>query len=137
MYILNQSTQEIVSGQVHMADGPIRRALGVIRHRGIPPFSSALPYDYALIFPFRRVTTRGVHMVFVSEPLDVVWLVGSEVVAKGTLPAWTGSGAARADAVIEFPAGGADEIEVGDDLVVVDEMEKQMAEKGLGVGFDG
>jgi len=80
---------------------------------------SRLPADYAMYFPFERVRTRGVHMVFVRTPLDVVWLVEDTVRRVETLGPWTGHARARADAFVELPEGAASEVTVGDTVRLV------------------
>jgi uncharacterized membrane protein (UPF0127 family) len=84
-------------------------------------FRRSVPGDYALVFPFRRAATRGLHMVFVPFALDAVWTVDGEVTAVKRLSAWTGHGRARADTVYELPAGAADDVRVGDRVVRTDE----------------
>jgi len=81
-------------------------------------FRRSIPDDYALVFGFDAVATRRLHMVCVPFPIDAVWLRGGEVECTKRLSAWTGRGAARADTVIEFPAGTTEGVEVGDRLVV-------------------
>lgn len=81
-------------------------------------FREALPEDYALLFEFGRPGFRSIHMLFVRVPLDVLWLRDGEVRQRKTLAPWTGVGLARADAVVELPAGAADGVEVGDRVVL-------------------
>lgn len=75
-----------------------------------------VPEDFALVFEFGRAGYRSIHMLFVREPLDVVWLRENAVVKRSTLTPWTGLGLARADRVVELPAGAADGVEPGDSL---------------------
>ena len=90
---------------------------------------SSLPDDYALVFPFEDPPVwipdaigewRSIHMLFVRVPLDVLWLADDEVRAVETLQPWRGLGWARADTVVEHPAGAADGVDVGDTVVVED-----------------
>ncbi|PSQ43911.1 DUF192 domain-containing protein, partial [Halobacteriales archaeon SW_5_68_122] len=71
-----------------------------------------------LAFPFRRVRRRSLHMVCVPFDIDAVWLVDGEVRQVRRLPAWTGLDWARADTVVELPAGAADGVETGDTVRV-------------------
>lgn len=83
-------------------------------------FREDLPADFAMVFEFGRPGFRSIHMLFVRVPLDVLWLREGEVVARKTLSPWTGFGLARADTVLELPAGAADGVEPGDRVVVED-----------------
>lgn len=98
---------------VEFADGLVSQGVGLMFRRSIPD-------DYALVFRFGRVTTRGLHMVFVPFDIDAVWLVDREVQAVERLPAWRGTGRAKADTVLELPAGAADRVEPGDTVRVLD-----------------
>jgi hypothetical protein len=81
-------------------------------------FRSSVPDDYALVFDFSKAQTRSVHMVFVRFPIDVVWVVDDTVERVSTLSPWTGLGYARADTILELPAGAADGVESGDTVRV-------------------
>lgn len=91
---------------------------------------SSIPDDYALVFRFgepdflhRFLDTRPrqyIHMLFVRMPLDVLWLNNEEVLKAKTLSPWVGLGAARADTIIELPAGAAEGVETGDTVVIED-----------------
>ena len=83
-------------------------------------FRRSIAEDYALVFEFDRVGTRRLHMVCVPFPIDAVWLQEGVIGHIERLPAWSGRGAARANTVIEFPAGATEGIEVGDRLRVED-----------------
>ncbi|WP_276271113.1 DUF192 domain-containing protein [Haloarcula litorea] len=100
-----------LASDVEVAESLVRQGLGLMFRRSIPD-------DYALVFPFDGADTRFIHMVFVPFPLDAVWLVDDEVQAVETVPAWTGTGRARADTLLELPAGAADGVEEGDTVVV-------------------
>ena len=92
---------------VDLAEGIVSQGLGLMFRRSIPD-------GYALVFPFSRVSKRGLHMVFVPFDIDAVWLVDGRVRKAKRLSAWTGRGRADADAVVELPAGAADGVSVGD-----------------------
>jgi len=106
---------------VEIADSFVSKTLGLMGQ-------SSIPDDYALVFRFgepdllhRWLDTRPrqyIHMLFVRMPLDVLWLHDDEVLKAETLSPWTGIGAARADTIIELPAGAADGVDVGDTVVV-------------------
>ena len=96
---------------VEFAEGIVAQGLGLMFRRSIPD-------DYALVFPFDRVASRGLHMVCVPFDIDAVWLVDGAVTRVKRLRAWRGYGRARADQVIELPAGVAGGIEVGETVVV-------------------
>jgi len=83
-------------------------------------FRDELPADFAMLFDFGRPGFRSIHMLFVRVPLDVLWLRDDEVVHRKTLSPWTGLGLARADRVIELPAGAAEAVETDDRVVVED-----------------
>ena len=99
--------ERVIASDVDVADGLLSKARGLMFRRSVPD-------DYALAFPFRRVRQRSLHMVCVPFDIDAVWLVDGEVQQVRRLPAWTGLGRARADTVVELPAGTADAVEPGD-----------------------
>ena len=104
-------TGTVLAGTVDTADSFLTQARGLMFRRSIPD-------DYALVFRFDGVASRDVHMVFVPFALDVLWLVDGEVQRKERLSAWTGIAKARADQLIELPAGSADRVDVGDEVRV-------------------
>ena len=98
---------EILASDVDVADSLPAQARGLT-------FRTGIPEKYALVFRFGRVASRSLHMLFVPFPIDAIWLVDDEVTAVKRLRAWVGRGRARADTVIELPAGAAADVEVGD-----------------------
>lgn len=109
---------------VEVAEGIREQARGLM-------FRSELPDDYAMVFEFDEPPWwtiaaleryRSIHMLFVRVPLDVLWLRDGEVVQVKTLAPWRGFGAAQADTVIELPAGAAKGVEVGDEVVVAEDV---------------
>ena len=96
-----------LASDVDVADGLLSKARGLMARRSVPE-------QYALVFPFGRVATRRLHMVFVPFDVDALWLADGEVRRTRRLAAWTGYGRARADTVVELPAGAADGVEAGD-----------------------
>lgn len=103
----------VLATTAEVADGFLSQARGLMFRRSVPA-------EYALVFPFGRVATRGLHMLFVPFDIDAVWLVEEEVRAVKRLRAWLGYGRARADTVVELPAGAADVVEPGDTVRVVE-----------------
>lgn len=102
---------EALATTVETADTRVRRARGLMFRRGVPD-------DYALVFPFDGVATRPVHMLFVLQSLDVLWVADGAVERVATLRPWVGSARARADLVVELPAGAADDVAEGDTVRV-------------------
>ena len=103
--------ERTLAREVEVADGLLAQGRGLMFRRSVPD-------DYALVFPFRRAKRRGLHMLCVPFDVDAVWLVDGEVQAAKRLSAWTGHGRARADLVVEFPAGAAEGVEPGDEIRV-------------------
>ena len=99
--------QRTLASDVDVANGVLSKARGLMARRSVPE-------EYALVFPFDRVATRRLHMVLVPFDVDALWLAGGEVRRIKRLAAWTGYGRARADTVVELPAGAADGVEAGD-----------------------
>jgi uncharacterized membrane protein (UPF0127 family) len=106
--------EQPIATSVEFAEGLVAQGIGLMFRRSVPE-------EFALVFRFGRVSTRGLHMVFVPFDIDALWLVDGEVQAAERLPAWRGTGRARADTVIELPAGAADGVEPGDEIRVVED----------------
>lgn len=104
---------EPLATRVEVADSILSRGRGLMFRRSIPD-------DYALVFEFDGAARRSVHMVFVSFPIDVLWLENESVVAVETLSPWTGLAAHRADTLVELPAGAAENVSEGDTVTVED-----------------
>ena len=102
---------EALASEVEFADSTLARARGLMFRRSIPD-------DYGLVFSFDGVGRRDVHMLFVPFPIDALWLVDGEVERVKRLRPWVGLGIARADTLIELPAGAASEVEPGDSVTV-------------------
>lgn len=103
--------QRTLATTVDMADSVRQKVVGLMGR-------SSVPEDYALVFPFDDASRRIIHTVFVRTPIDVVWLDDGRVVQVKTLSPWTGLGMASADTVVELPAGTADAVAVGDDVII-------------------
>lgn len=112
------------------ADGPARaiateleRAESALAQARGLMFRSSLPDDYALVLEvgtglLGRTRSQTVHMLFVRFPLDVVWLVEDRVTRVERLQPWRGFASARADRILELPAGAGDGVEPGDTVRV-------------------
>jgi hypothetical protein len=103
--------ERVLATDVRVADSVLSKARGLM-------FRRSFPEGAALVFPFAAEAPRTLHMVCVPFPIDAVWLRGERVERVARLSAWTGLGRARADAVIELPAGAADGVRAGDELGV-------------------
>lgn len=112
MYLLHEGTP--LADSTEVADSILAQAVGLrLRTR--------FPRGHAVVFPFDRVGLRAVDMLLVRFPIDVLWLVDERVHRKRRLRPWIGVGIARADTVIELPAGVGDAVAEGDELRLVDE----------------
>lgn len=100
-----------LASSVEVADSIPTRARGLM-------FKRSIPDDYALVFMFDRAATRSVHMVFVRFPIDVLWVVDDVVERAAQLSPWVGFARARADTIIELPAGACSAVAPGDTVQV-------------------
>lgn len=107
------SDPRVLASDVEVADSMLARARGLM-------FRRAVSEDYALVMEMgdgilgRGPAVQGVHMLFVRVPLDVVWLVDEEVTRVARLKPWRGIATARADTIVELPAGAARDVRPGD-----------------------
>lgn len=108
--LVNRTTGQVVTDRARLYNRWWQRAIGLMLRQNVAD-------DAAYIFEYDDIERRGVHMILVFCALDVVWLKDGEVHQKATLQAHYGHAAHPGDAFIEFPAGGADGIRVGDTLV--------------------
>jgi len=111
----------VLAAEAEIAKGFVQTSKGLM-------FRSSIPEEYALVFEFepsalaRRLPLGGadavkwrfIHMLFVRMSLDVIWLQGETVVKTATLRPWIGMGGAKADRIVELPAGAAEGVETGD-----------------------
>ena len=67
-------------------------------------FRTSTP-DYGLVFPFGDPGLRSLHMLFVPFPLDAVYVIDETVEKVSTLKPMVGLSFAKADTIIELPAG--------------------------------
>lgn len=84
-------------------------------------FYTEVPDDYALVFEMGAAKRRGVHMVFVRTPIDVLWVEDGVVDRVETLSPWTGFARGRADTIVELAPGAATGVAPGDAVSVQDE----------------
>lgn len=96
-----------LASDVETADSFLEHTRGLM-------FRRSFPADAALVFRFDDVATRDVHTAFVFFAIDVVWLVEGRVRRIERFAPFTGYGREEADTIVEFPAGGADALSVGD-----------------------
>lgn len=101
----------VLASDVEVADSTLSRARGLMFRRSVPD-------DYALVFTFDGVARRDVHMLFVPFPLDVLWLIDGTVERVERLRPWIGLASARADTLIELPAGAASSVQEGESVAV-------------------
>jgi uncharacterized membrane protein (UPF0127 family) len=109
-------SERVLATEVEIADSMLSRARGLM-------FRGSLPEEYALVLEvggglFGGPSVQTIHMLFVRLPLDVVWLAGGEVQRVARLKPWRGLAAARADRILELPAGAASGVEQGDTVIV-------------------
>ncbi|MEF8783636.1 MAG: DUF192 domain-containing protein [Haloarculaceae archaeon] len=109
--------QRVLATEVEVADSALAQAKGLM-------FRGQVPEDFALVMDVGGGLLSGgpsrqfVHMLFMRVPIDVVWLVDETVQRTARLSPWTSFGLARADRIIELPAGGAEGVEPGDRIRV-------------------
>ncbi len=109
--------EQVLATKVELAESTLARARGLM-------FRSSLPEGYALVMEmgsglFGRPGRQVVHMLFVRFPIDVVWLVESEVQRVARMRPWRSLASARANRILELPAGTASGVEPGDTVRVV------------------
>lgn len=83
-------------------------------------FRRSFPEGHALVFPFDSARRCDVDMLFVPFPIDVLWLLDGRVERVETLRPWIGVGIARADTLVELPAGTVSAVSEGDTVRVED-----------------
>lgn len=119
-------TEQIIATEVEIADSALAQSKGLM-------FRSSIPDDFALslevggggLLPIPRGPARQiVHMLFVQMSLDVVWLVDDQVTKVATMRPWRSIGVAKADRILELPAGNAAGVEPGD-TVRIETVESQ------------
>jgi uncharacterized membrane protein (UPF0127 family) len=91
----------------------------VSRARGL--MLRSVPEDSAMVFPFDRPGKQWIHTALVLVHIDVVWTVEDEVTRVEQMRPLFDLAGARADRVVEFPAGASDGISVGETVRVESE----------------
>ena len=111
---VSDDAEHVLATDIEFAETFLTRARGLMFRRSIPD-------EYGIVFRFASAATRDLHMVFVPFEIDAIWLVDNEVTAVKRLRPWIGLGQARADTVVELPAGAAEAVEPGDTVELVSE----------------
>lgn len=106
-----ENGSRLLAADVDVARSTLEQARGLM-------FRRSMPDDYALVFPFDAADTRWLHMLFVPFAIDAVWLVDGEVTATKRLAPFVGLGRGRADTIVELPAGAAEGVAAGDEVVL-------------------
>jgi uncharacterized membrane protein (UPF0127 family) len=103
---LKKSDGTVVSSEIELANSFLQMTLGLMFRKSIAP-------GYAMVFDMRREQYIGIHMAFVSFPIDLVYLDREKRIIdiKHRLRAWIGLAYPKKPAryVIEIPAGAAGE----------------------------
>ncbi|AGB31867.1 hypothetical protein C488_06690 [Natrinema pellirubrum DSM 15624] len=98
---------ETLATTVEVADTLVSQARGLMFRRSVPD-------DYALAFRFDDPAVRDLHMLFVFFPIDALWIEDGVVQRVERLRPWRSFARARADLIVELPAGSAAGVEAGD-----------------------
>ena len=136
MRLVHESAEgrRTLATDVEVADSLLAKTRGLM-------FREEVPEGYALVFRFEPTAleragarlpgplaglgewaaSRGIHMLFVRVPLDVLWLRDGEVVRVRTLNPWRGMDSAAANTVVELPGGAAEGVEPGDTVRLVED----------------
>ena len=118
-----ESESQILAEDVEVADSALSQMRGLMFRSEIP---EALVMEVGGGFSLTGGPPRQfVHMLFVSHALDVIWLADDEVRKIARMHPWRSVGMAKADRILELPAGAAESVEVGDTVRVVDEGEAE------------
>jgi uncharacterized membrane protein (UPF0127 family) len=107
--VVHEATGDVLATEVEVAESILATLRGL-------RFRRSLPADHALVFDFDGAGRRDVDMLFVPFPIDVLWLVEGRVERVDTLRAWFDLAIARADTLIELPAGAAAGVSRGDTI---------------------
>lgn len=110
MRVLHRGRDRTLASDAAVAESFLAQMRGLMFRRSFP--------GDGLVFPFGSTRRRDAHMLFVRFPIDAVWVADGEVTAVERLEPWRGFGRARADTLIELPAGTAESVAVGDRVVV-------------------
>lgn len=113
----NDGDPMILAEKVERAEGFIAKGIGLMGRSPLEPGD-------ALVFPFSETGPRHVHTMFVRAPIDVLWVERECVETIETMDPWSLGRRARADTIIELPAGQAREVSPGD-RVTLDRMSQR------------
>lgn len=115
--------QRDLATRVEVAESSLAQARGLMFRSALPPeYALVMPVEGGSLLPFRDGPQRQVvHMLFMRVPIDVLWLLDEEVVAVKRMNPWRSVGVARADTIVELPAGAGTEVEPGDCVTVTDD----------------
>jgi uncharacterized membrane protein (UPF0127 family) len=115
------SEPRVLTDDVEVADSTLSQMRGLMFRSDIP---GALVMEVGGGFSLTGGPPRQfVHMLFVREPLDVIWLADDEVQKVARMHPWRSVGMAKADRILELPAGDAESVNVGDTVEVLDREE--------------
>jgi uncharacterized membrane protein (UPF0127 family) len=111
-----EGSDRVLATEVEFADSMLARARGLM-------FRSSIPDEFALVMDvgrgmFGRPARQAVHMLFVRFPIDVVWLIDDEVQQVSRMRPWRSIASARAERILELPAGNAAQVDTGDTVRV-------------------
>lgn len=113
MRIVHEDRGETLASEVEVASTRLAQLRGLRFRRSLPP-------NHALLFPFEGTRRRDVDTLFVPFAIDVIWAVDDRVERVDRLRPWLGVAIAKADTLIELPAGAARAVSVGDTVRVED-----------------
>lgn len=118
--------ERVIASEVEIADSALAQSKGLMFRSSIPEeFALSLEVGGGGLLPIPRGPARQiVHMLFVRMSLDVIWLVDDEVTRVATMHPWRSIGMAKADRILELPAGNAEGVEPGD-TVRIETVESQ------------
>jgi len=102
---------QVLAAGTEFADSLFSKTRGLM-------FRQSMADGSALVFRFDSETKRSVHMLFVPFAIDALWVADNEVQATKRLRPWIGFGRGTADTLIELPAGAAEDVSVGDRVVL-------------------
>jgi uncharacterized membrane protein (UPF0127 family) len=103
---------ETLANSVELAEGVLAKGRGLM-------FRRSFPEGRALAMPFSGVKSRSLHSVFVWFPFDAIWVSEGTVTRVARFQPFRSVASARADLVIEVPAGVGDGIQPGDTVELV------------------
>lgn len=108
--------EETLATAVELAEGLFAKGRGLM-------FRRTFNEGAALAMPFSSVRPRSLHSVFVLFPFDAIWVSEGTVTRVARFEPFRSVASARADLVLELPAGSADGVEPGDTVELLDSPE--------------